>query len=274
MKLLQVIQKKLLQHKYAINTKLLGDSSELAWSNLGFWQNQASYIVACEKLADHLAQSIHLNSKDRVLDLGSGYGASLLHWQKKYHVYDIESVELQEQCVNHITKYFKQTIPVYCDSYLNLKKIPFQKKFDAMVCIDSAYHSPLNLFLEAINAVLNSNARIGFHYLMLSEQWTKKTQFQKYEYALLLKAVDIQIKNLNSRAEIVDHLHDFKFKNIKITDLSKPVFWGFSKYIEEHFDSSENNLDILKIKMTAKLCRKLFEDGLIQYVLVTAQYEE
>ena len=31
---------KVFGHKYAIDAKRLGDDSLLAWSNLGYWQNQ------------------------------------------------------------------------------------------------------------------------------------------------------------------------------------------------------------------------------------------
>lgn len=273
MKLLQVIQKTFPKHKYAINAKLLGDSSELAWSNLGLWQGSENYIVACEQLAEHLAEQIHLTSTDHVLDLGVGYGASLLYWQKKYHIENIEGVEIQKYCVNKINQYFNDVVPIYCDSYLNLKHIPFQKKFDAIICIDSAYHSALDLFLDSISTVLNSKGRVGFHYLARSDVWTEASYIQKVKTTVLLKSADVHIGEVRSQSQIIDCLHHFKFQNVEIIDLSEPVFLGFAKYIEEYFQHHQKNLDVFKIKMTAKLCRKLFEEGLIQYVLVTAQYE-
>lgn len=71
-------------HKYAIDASSLGDSEELAWTNLGFWKNTQTYREACRQLADHLAQAVNLNSKDHLLDLGCGQGASLLHWLQHY----------------------------------------------------------------------------------------------------------------------------------------------------------------------------------------------
>ncbi|EPY9710929.1 SAM-dependent methyltransferase, partial [Acinetobacter baumannii] len=45
-------------HKYAIDASSLGDSEELAWTNLGFWKNTQTYREACRQLADHLAQAV------------------------------------------------------------------------------------------------------------------------------------------------------------------------------------------------------------------------
>ena len=40
---------------------------------------------------------------------------------------------------------------------------------------------------------------------------------------------------------------------------------GCARHIEVHF------LDVFKIKMTAKLCNKLYRDGLVRYIQITAQ---
>lgn len=274
MALLQVIQQKCFTHKYAINPVLLGDCSTLAWSNLGLWQTgQQNYMLACCALADHLAASIQLHAQDRVLDLGSGYGASVLYWQTKYHVSDIESVELQAACTAQMQQYFQQNVPVHCASYLNLAALKFKQKFDVVLCIDSAYHSALPLFLAAVCPVLNPQARIGFHYLALSDRWVQATALEKYQYKLLLKSADIQLQQLQSKTQIEQQLQQFEFKNIVVTDLSREVLSGFADYIEHYVTLNKKCLDYFKIKMTAKLCHKLFADGLIEYILVSGVYK-
>ena len=103
MKWLQQLRTEVYQHKYAINAKLLGDSSELAWSNLGYWsETNQTYPDACRALADHLAHSVQLTTSDHVLDLGCGQGASLLHWQQQYQIQHIEAVELQPKYIQKI----------------------------------------------------------------------------------------------------------------------------------------------------------------------------
>ena len=274
MTLLQAIQRKLPKHKYAINVVLLGDSSECAWSNLGYWHSKNNYIEACQNLAVHLAEGVNLNSKDQVLDLGVGYGASLILWQDKYNSKNIQAVELQNDCVNLIKSKKIKGLNIVQESYLNLKNIPFMHKFDVIFCIDSAYHHNLNLFLTAVTSVLNSKGRIGFHTLMLSERWKNLNSLQKQKYIWLLKAADVQIKNLNSKVELEKKLNEFQFENIHIEDLSKEVLFGFSNYVEQYLQCDKKDLDYLKIQMTAKLCQKLFNDGLIQYVQVIAHNQQ
>lgn len=274
MKWIQALQQKLPKHKYAINAKLLGDSAECAWTNLGYWDEAtSSYPQACTQLAEHLAQSVHLDMQDRVLDLGCGQGASLKYWLNHYRIDDLEAVELQEHCVHQIQKKLPQIKKIYQQSFLNLNSIPFSKWFDVVLCIDAAYHSDLNSFLKSVHTVLNSKGRIGFHYLMLSEKWQNLSKFEQEKYRLLLKSADVHLDHLHSQMEVERIMQQFQFENIQIEDLSKPVFLGFSNYISHQKFSSENAnlLDIFKIKMTAKLCNKLHSDGLVRYIQITAQ---
>ena len=142
-----------------------------------------------------------------------------------------------------------------------------------VLCIDAAYHSPLNSFLDSIHGVLNSKGRVGFHYLMWSEKWQNLSKFEQEKYRLLLKTVDIQIENLHSQADLQQMMQQHQFDHIQIDDLSEPVFLGFARYIAQQKKSRKYDhfLDVFKIKMTAKLCNKLYRDGLVRYIQITAQ---
>lgn len=279
MKLLQKWTAKFPQHKYAINASLLGDSSVLAWSNLGYWQaGQKDYVHACQQLADHLAQVVNLNSKDKLLDLGCGQGASLSHWQQHYQVQYLAGVELQTAHVRNIQQHLSDLNAIYCASFLRLKEMHFPQKFDVVLCIDAAYHSPLDLFLDNICCTLNSKARIGFHYLIWSDAWQNLNSFQKKKYQIGLKLADVDARNLSTEFEFKSILESFEFKNIQIQDLSEQVFGGFAHYVNQHLNSkvpqqknTASKLDEFKIQMTAKLCRKLFQEGMVRYVQVTAE---
>ena len=274
MKWFQAIRQQWSQHKYAINAKLLGDDACWAWTNLGYWTaTTQSYPQACRQLADHLAHAVALNSNDQLLDLGCGRGASLLYWQNHYQVQKLSAVDLQLQCIEYLRKNLNSNIQLYCGSFLNLKKILPEKHFDVVLCIDAAYHSPLPSFLDAIHSVLNSKGRIGFHYLMWSEKWQNLSKFEQEKYRLLLKSADIQIKHLHSQADLQQIMQYNQFEHIQIDDLSEPVFLGFADYIAQRKFSGKDDhfLDVFKIKMTAKLCNKLYRDGLVRYIQITAQ---
>lgn len=176
MKWLQAIQQKLPKHKYAIDAKMLGDNAECAWTNLGYWDEAtSSYPQACQQLAERLAQAVQLKQHDRILDLGCGQGASLKYWLEHYQIQDLEAVELQQQCVDKIQKRLPQIKAIHCQSFLNLNALLLTQPFDVVLCIDAAYHSDLNLFLNSVVPILNSKGRLGFHTLMLSDTGQSKT---------------------------------------------------------------------------------------------------
>ncbi|TCB49322.1 methyltransferase domain-containing protein [Acinetobacter sp. ANC 4779] len=274
MKWLQAIQQQFSQHKYAINAKHLGDDAELAWSNLGYWDDAtSSYPDACRQLADQLAQAVHLTAKDRLLDLGCGQGASLLHWQQHYHVQNIEAVELQSSCVIQIQKHLPQLTAIYPHSFLNLKLIQFTSGFDVVLCIDAAYHSNLNSLLDSVRSVLNSKGRLGFHYLIWSEKWLELNSLQKRKYQWLLKAADVNSDHLMTESALKQTLQDYDFAEIEIRDLSKDVLQGFANYFHkiQQLSHQTADLDAFKIRMTAKLCRKLYAEGVVKYVQISAK---
>lgn len=281
MKWFQVDTSKQTQHKYAINAAMLGDHDEFAWSNLGYWnRSDDSYPQACRQLAIHLATAVHLNSKDKLLDLGCGKGASLVLWYEHFKVQHIEAVELQTACVDNIQQKLKQIQRIQLKniqqgSFLNLNPDHFEFKFDVVLCIDAAYHCNLNSFLKSVNGVLNSKARIGFHSLMLSEKFGRLSTFQKIKLKTLLKFADVQLSDLKDHQGIEKTLTEQAFENIRIENMSKAVLKGFSDYIQrcqssEAFTAHKGRLDRFKIEMTARLCQKLYDDGWVDYVQISA----
>lgn len=271
MKWIQAIRHKFTEHKYAINAKLLGDDAECAWTNLGYWDDTtSSYPQACMQLAAQLAQFIQLDSKDRVVDLGCGQGASLQYWFDHYQIQHLEAVELQQQCIVKIQKQLPQLTAIHHQSFLNLKDIPFKYLFDAVLCIDAAYHSDLTSFIQSVFPVLNSKGRLGFHYLMLSDDFINLNPKLKLKYTYLLKAADVNFKNLKTHDQIEYTLTQQGFEQIEIQDISKAVLKGFSRYIASKPKDMKGDLDQFKIQMTAKLCQSLFNDGIVQYVQIKA----
>lgn len=262
---------KLIPHKYAIDASSLGDDGELAWTNLGFWKNTQNYREACCQLADHLARAVNLNSKDHLLDLGCGQGASLMHWLQHYQPKSLSAVDLQAQCVNKIQKIIPEINQIYSGSFLNLKQFEFKQSFDVVLCIDAAYHSSLNSFLNSVTPVLNSKGRLGFHYLMKADSCQNMTVLKEQKYRYLLKAADVVWDNVPNEKMLRNALEQQGFVDIQIEDLSEPVLLGFSQYIQNQQDQNQSRgLANFKIQMTAKLCQQLYQAGYVRYIQITA----
>ena len=161
-------------------------------------------------------------------------------------------------------------------SFLNLKQCHFEFKFDVVLCIDAAYHCHLNSFLTSVNTVLNSKARIGFHSLMLTEKFHSLSTFQKLKLKTLLKCADVELSDLMDHQGIENVLIEKGFENIQIENLTQKVLKGFADYIQQRslsksLEKASSRLDRFKIEMTAKLCRKLYIDGCVDYVQISAQ---
>lgn len=262
---------KLIPHKYAIDASSLGDDGELAWTNLGFWKNTQNYREACCQLADHLARAVNLNSKDHLLDLGCGQGASLMHWLQHYQPKSLSAVDLQAQCVNKIQKIIPEINQIYSGSFLNLKQFEFKQRFDVVLCIDAAYHSNLNSFLDSVTPVLNSKGRLGFHYLMKADSCQNMTVLQEQKYRYLLKAADVVWDNVPNEKTLRNALEQQGFVDIQIEDLSEPVLLGFSQYIQNQQEQNQSRgLANFKIQMTAKLCQQLYQAGYVRYIQIIA----
>lgn len=263
------------KHKYAINSRYLGDDRILAWSNLGYWDEHCtSYVQACQALADCLAQAVQLAPQDRLLDLGCGQGASLKHWQQHYQVSDLTAVELQAACIEKIQQQLKSCPTLYRMSFLQLHQLKLDQKFDVILCIDAAYHSPLNAFLSSVQTVLAQGGRLGFHYLALSEQFEHLNIRQQRYYRYLLKAADVDLSQLQTISALKQSLSSAGLEQIKIEDLSQPVFAGFAKYIQQlklKKDQGKFNIDYFKISLTAQLCQQLYQKGMLRYVQISVQ---
>lgn len=237
----------------------------------GFWKNTQNYREACRQLADHLAQAINLNSKDHLLDLGCGQGASLLHWLQHYQPKSLSAVELQTQCVHKIQKLIPEISQIFCGSFLNLKQFEFKQYFDVVMCIDAAYHSHLNSFLDSIAPVLNSKGRLGFHYLMRADSCQNMTILQEQKHRYLLKAANVAWDSVPNEKMLRATLEQQGFVDIQIEDLSEHVLLGFSQYIQNQQGQKQSRgLANFKIQMTAKLCQQLYQNGYVRYIQITA----
>ena len=96
-----------------------------------------------------------------------------------------------------------------------------------VLCIDAAYHSHLNSFLDSVTPILNSKGRLGFHYLMRADSCHNMTMLQEQKHRYLLKAADVTWDALLTEEILRTTLEQQGFTDIKIEDLSEQVLLGF-----------------------------------------------
>ena len=93
---------------------------------------------------------------------------------------------------------------------------------------------------------------------------------QKQKDNWLLKAAEVNLDDLMTQSVLEQTLQRYDFSEIEVVDLSKAVLYGFSHYIQR-LPPPQFSLDAVKIQITAKLCHKLYVDGLVQYVQISAK---
>ncbi|MFT5171335.1 MAG: ubiquinone/menaquinone biosynthesis C-methylase UbiE [Candidatus Marinamargulisbacteria bacterium] len=75
-------------------------TDEKLFINLGFWEGETRDLdVACEALADKMATTAGLQSTDRVLDVGFGFGEQDVFWMKTYSPAEIIGINISKNQV-------------------------------------------------------------------------------------------------------------------------------------------------------------------------------
>lgn len=276
---LQNHRPQLSKHRFAIASELLGDCKPLAWSNLGFWQNTDNYQVACAQLAEQVGQAAKLQPSDQVLDLGCGQGASLQYWASRFGVQQLSAFEIQPACIARIqAACLPQLDAIYQAAFdqLPLPDVQLKHAFDAVVCVDAAYHARLADFLAVNKAALKPQGRLAFTTLVKSSRWSQAGWFYQHLTLRLLNLAYVPAQNLLNHAEVMTALQQHGFTDMQLQVLDSAVFSGFAHYIAQQIElpprrSLAEKTDWLKISMTARLCGFLARHGLIHYALVSAQ---
>ena len=252
-----------------INSALLGDARKQAWSNLGLWrEGNADYRMAAQALALQLAEQMQLQAAAAVLDVACGYGASLNVWHE-LGIADITGLEPQTACVQAW-----QTDPRFrCwhDTMQNLGQRAQGKSIDAIIAIDAAYQWDLQLWLQQAHVALSPNGRLGFHFLLLADDFAQRPVWQQLCTRVLLRMVGVKtyLTAKQLQATLKTQTHPM-WTEAGIVDLSDEVLGGFGRYALS-LPTYPLNFDHLKIQATGYLCRYLHRQKSVCYVSICLQ---
>ena len=252
-----------------INSALLGDTRAQSWSNLGLWQTgQHDYRAAAHALAMQLATQMPLQAASSLLDVACGYGASLNVWHE-LGIADITGLEPQTACVQawQTDRRFR----CWHDTMQNLGQRAQGKSIDAIIAIDAAYQWDLQLWLQQAHAALSPNGRLGFHFLLLADDFTQRPVWQRLCTRVLLRMVGVKTyltaKQLQAALKTQPHP---MWTELGITDLSNEVLGGFGRYALS-LPTYPLDFDHLKIQATGYLCRYLHRQKSVRYVSISMQ---
>lgn len=258
--------------EFFIDGSLLADDSG-GWRNLGDWSATIHYREAAEALAVRVGMAADLKNGMSVLDLACGYGASLLLWQRKFGVTYVACLELQGACIQAMQALSAPTCTIAQGRFdqLPLPEPLTQTPFDAVVCIDAAYHARSLRALAAVaNSALRDGGRIAFTTLAINE----KRDALPLGLSLALRGAGIHRASLLTATGITSTLEREGFQNISVEPIGESVLAGFAHYVTHREQALSWRQRIspgwLKIKATGRLCDYLAKSGHLNYVLVHA----
>lgn len=271
----QNFSQKILAKLYKIQPELLSINNHLAWTNLGCWYNgQHDYVAAAQQLAQHMGQALALTEQDQLLDIGCGYGASLVFWHTTFGLNHLAALELQPSCCAYLQqKKLNYVDDIFQQSCFEAKPEQCKHRYDVIVSIDATYHYALQDYLASLEDWLTDSGRVGFHLLIKSAQWQQASFEQQQSLSQKLKWAKVEVNQILTQEQVIQMLEHQGYIQIEIQDLTTQVLQGFADYIQHKTWSKHEKFSIgfLKIYFTARLCRALVQSQLIQYVQVTAQ---
>lgn len=245
------------------------------WINLGDWSKTQDYRNACHHLALELGKFINLQAEDSLLELACGYGAGLWLWQESFGNKSCVALEFRKECLkfleNEAPKNLVRLIPSKAD-YFFLEQLSqhsqIDEEFDAILCVDSAYHFPfLQDFLQTSIRILNPKGRLGFHFLCLNSQKKISPLLKK-----IFDLVDVHADGFRTENELIVDMKQHGFKEVELLDLSDRVLEGFSKFLERRSKELKWKSKIKpawwKIKATSWICRRVMFEGSLKYMMV------
>ena len=252
-----------------INHSLLGDARKQAWSNLGLWRTgQSDYRTAAQALALQLAEQMSLQAASSLLDVACGYGASLNVWHEM-GIREITGLEPQTACVQAWQT--DRRFQCWHNRMQKLNLLSQGQPFEAIIAIDAAYQWDVQLWLQQAHAALCPNGRLGFHFLLLADDFAQRPVWQRLCTRVLLRMVGVKtFVTANQLQAALQTQTSSTWAEVVIIDLSDEVLGGFGQYALR-LPTQPYDFDHLKIQATGYLCRYLHRQKSVRYVSISMQ---
>ena len=208
-----------------------------AWGNLGLWSSaDQPYADACRALADRVAAAAGLGPGQRVVSLACGSGEELRHWVQAHGVHSALGVEADAQRARRARRRMARAglvaqCPVVVQPALAwaARRGAHDARFDAVLCVDAAYHlSPRLQLLSHALALLQPGARLAFTDLVLDRQaaaapWLRAT-------ARLCGVPHVDLVPADERLR---QLQAAGFVDVQAERLDDAVLGGFVRFVQQ-----------------------------------------
>jgi SAM-dependent methyltransferase len=212
------------------------------WGNLGLWTaDPADYAGACRALASAVGRAAGLQPGDRVLSLACGAGEELRLWTDAFGAAAVLGVEIDPAAaaVARAACAGDPRIGVLCRPALVGGELPASADgapFDAVVCVDAAYHlSPRRALLAAACQRLRPGGRLAYGDLSLRAGGTRPSAGLRAAARLCGVPAD-DLLPLDSQ---VQRLQQLGFTDVRAQVLDEAVLGGFVRFVRRQAAAQE-----------------------------------
>jgi hypothetical protein len=142
--------------------------------------------------------------------------------------------------------------------------------YDAIVCVDAAYHfDSLRDLLKTSRILLKPGGRIGFHLFCLNSQKPPAGWLSK-----LFELAEVDSREFRNEEGLIYEVQEEGFEEIVVVDMTVQVLGGFALFVKRRSVQLGFREKLKpawwKIMATAWLGNKVLREGWLKYVMIRA----
>lgn len=204
-------------------------AADTGWHNLGCWAPGDDYAGAARRLGEVVGAAAGVAPGARVLDLACGVGASLRLWRHDSRAGAVVGVELDGAAVREARAACAADPAIevrHGDAcYIDARDAA---GFDAVVCVDAAYHMPLAAFAARAAHALRPGGGLGLSTLLRPET---SAVLARVGLAAGARACGVAPGQPSTVAELTAVLAAAGFVDVGVSRLDDEVLGGFGRYV-------------------------------------------
>ena len=233
--------------------------------NFGYWNESDSPIQAQNNLCDVFGKMAKLESDQKIVDVGSGYGSPAINWQETYNPIEITCVNINQSQLQESNKKFNLT-------NATATSLPFEdNSVDRVLAFESAQHfKPFDDFISESYRILKEGGILALAIPVMSED--SSVPLTKLGLLSMTWSSEHYSKN-----QVMDALKQ-KFKILEQQDIGSKVYEPLADYYNANRDQIKSRItekypdyvEKILFKSINKM-KSVSENKIIDYLLVTCQ---
>lgn len=238
--------------------------------NFGFWPeafllkdhlSDSDMIMANSQLYQLVFNNLNFVYSDRVLEVGSGYGAGALLLREKYNIQHVTCVDYRK---SHIDLSIQKNKKFPTLQYIHSKAeaLPFlPRSFDKIYTIEAFQHFNVYQTITEFRRVLAKGGRLLICTFFSNRKENFYDILQLFPRPVILADTDNEVNA--ALPSVLKILKTSGFSKIEVAPLGKNIWNGFDKWVKQSGKAEWNNNWLIA-----------YQKNLLDYYLITAELDD